>query len=121
MTLTLVIIALLWRTRERGLVLVRHAMVLFFFGEGMCTVNYVFAAGLSDGIELFHGLGMAGMGCSCPGALAARRRSRAALRGPGGDLRHAALLRPLLEARARQLRAAAGVPRPGARAGSDGR
>jgi rhodanese-related sulfurtransferase len=69
MALTLLIIVLLWRSKERGLVLVRHSMVAFLFGEGMCAVNFLFVAGESDSIELFHGLGMVGMGMLLPWGL----------------------------------------------------
>lgn len=70
MALSLVLVALLWRTRERGLALVRSSMVLFFFGEGMCALNFLFAGGESDSLELFHGLGMVGMGMYLPWGLA---------------------------------------------------
>ncbi|MBI5544342.1 MAG: hypothetical protein HY901_10660 [Deltaproteobacteria bacterium] len=69
MTLSLVAAAILWRSREKGLVLIRQAMLAFFFGEGMCAVNFLFASGESDAIELFHGLGMVGMGMLLPWGL----------------------------------------------------
>jgi rhodanese-related sulfurtransferase len=69
MSLTLLIIVILWRSRDRGLVLVRQSMIAFLFGESMCAVNYIFFAGESDSVELFHGLGMAGMGMLLPWGL----------------------------------------------------
>lgn len=70
MVLSLIAAALLWRSRERGLVLVRQGMLAFFFGEGMCAANFIFAAGGNDSIELLHGLGMIGMGMLVPWGLA---------------------------------------------------
>lgn len=69
MALSLLIIVLLWRSRERGLVLLRQSMVAFLFGEAMCAVNFLFADGASDPIELMHGLGMLAMGALLPLAL----------------------------------------------------
>lgn len=69
MALALLIAVLLWRSQERGLVLIRQAMVAFFFGEGMCAANFLLASGQSDSIELFHGLGMVGMGMLLPWGL----------------------------------------------------
>ncbi|HEY3448916.1 MAG TPA: rhodanese-like domain-containing protein [Myxococcales bacterium] len=66
MALSALLIVLLWRSRERGLVLVRQSMIAFLFGEGMCAVNYLFASGASDPIEVMHGLGMLAMGALLP-------------------------------------------------------
>jgi len=70
MVLSLVLIMLLWRTRDRGLVYVRHGMVLFLFGEGACALNYIFSSGASDPLDTLHGLGMLGMGMFLPWGLA---------------------------------------------------
>ncbi|MGC4117225.1 MAG: hypothetical protein QM765_22235 [Myxococcales bacterium] len=69
MALSALLIALLWRSRERGLVRVRQSMIAFLFGEGMCAVNFLCASGESDPIEVFHGLGMLVMGSLLPWGL----------------------------------------------------
>jgi rhodanese-related sulfurtransferase len=59
--MTLMVIVMLWPKRSRDLVLIRHAMVLFFIGENACSLNYLLAANSSVWLEFVHGLGMVGM------------------------------------------------------------
>jgi hypothetical protein len=66
MVLALAIAILLARRREPDLVLVRRSMAAFFAGEGICALNFVFAAGSSVVLDLLHGLGMVVMGGLLP-------------------------------------------------------
>ncbi len=56
--LSFVIALILWRRKERDLVLIRNAMVFFFIGENACTLNYLIASNSSPELEFIHGLGM---------------------------------------------------------------
>jgi rhodanese-related sulfurtransferase len=59
--MTFLLIVILWRKKSRDLVLIRHAMVLFFIGENACSLNYLVASNSSVWLEFVHGLGMVGM------------------------------------------------------------
>lgn len=70
MTLTLVLLAWVGRTRGPGMGLLKAALGSFFFGEAMCAADYLSAAGASNTLELLHGAGMVGMGAFLPWAIA---------------------------------------------------
>jgi rhodanese-related sulfurtransferase len=56
--LSLVLVFLLWSSRDRDLVALRRAMIAFFLGETACAVNYLFFDDLSLLMEFFHMYGM---------------------------------------------------------------
>ncbi len=66
MLLSLVLVAWLWRARDRGLSTMRRALLVFFAGEAFCALNFAFAKGDSLALEIGHGLGMVGMGALLP-------------------------------------------------------
>jgi hypothetical protein len=68
--LTALLIAVLWRATDRGLVQLRWALGSFLFGELMCEANVLFSSGASDSLETLHGLGMVGMGVLLPMGIA---------------------------------------------------
>ncbi|MBI5501927.1 MAG: rhodanese-like domain-containing protein [Deltaproteobacteria bacterium] len=67
--LALALALLLWRKRDTDLVLIRWSLLSFFAGEAACYVNILVTHGLSDGLEIAHGLGMIGQNVLLPWGL----------------------------------------------------
>jgi len=59
--MSMLIFLILWPKKSSDLVLMRHAMLVFFIGENACTLNYLVASNKSVWLEFWHGLGMVGM------------------------------------------------------------
>ena len=66
MVLCLCLILVLRRAGSRDLVLVRRALVIFLVGEGFCAVAFLTAGSTALLLDVFHGLGMVGMGLYLP-------------------------------------------------------
>ncbi|MCL2640682.1 MAG: rhodanese-like domain-containing protein [Phycisphaerales bacterium] len=58
MLLSLILIAVLWRSKASDLVALRWAMIFFFVGEAFCAANYLAANNTSDLFEFLHSYGM---------------------------------------------------------------
>ncbi|MBI5487226.1 MAG: rhodanese-like domain-containing protein [Deltaproteobacteria bacterium] len=69
MLLSLLLAFLLRRKRDTDLVLIRWSLLSFFAGETACYVNILVTHGLSDGLELAHGIGMIGQNVLLPWGL----------------------------------------------------
>ena len=58
MTLTLVLIVVLWRRHSTDLRALKRGLIFFLAGEGVCALNYVFFGEDSFLLEYLHSLGM---------------------------------------------------------------
>ena len=65
----LLIVVILWGKKSRDLAFVRWALLLFFVGENICSLNYMCTGGVSDTLEFLHGAGMIGMNILLPWGL----------------------------------------------------
>jgi hypothetical protein len=65
MLLSLVLVAWLWRKREREWALIRLSMLAFFAGEVACALNVIFNT-QGDLLELLHQAGMVAFGMLLP-------------------------------------------------------
>jgi len=69
MILSLILIVVLRRGQEQGLVLLRRALSCFLVGEIFCAANYLFFSGRSAALEIGHQAGMIGMSILLPWGL----------------------------------------------------
>lgn len=62
MLLCLLFVIIIRNVKGEDISLLRKGLVLFFVGEALCAIDFLFAGGKSYPLELVHALGMVGMG-----------------------------------------------------------
>ncbi len=65
MVLSLLLIILLRKAKEKEWKTIRWGLILFLFGETACALNYLGASHASLALDLLHDLGMIGIGAFC--------------------------------------------------------